>query len=192
VRDAEARWQTRGTIQRSLVARSKHGGFGGGGRKRGGDKKPPPFDLKHIRKARLKKRLRYHVTRVRHFLNILARGLQPRFGGRGGASEAVGERQFIRNSRGHVHIANNVGLARFYYNVLLRTAQNALDMPIVFAIRRDVRFREELDPDDDRGAFRVQHVIRPSDIIVLEATDIGFQRDDDEDYVPDQENENDL
>jgi hypothetical protein len=189
IRVAEERWRARAVLQPSLVARGGPSGprVGGGG---GGKKppRPPPFDLKHIKKARERKKLRFHVTRIRHFLSILAGGLDPMRGGRGGASEAVGEQQFIDNSRNVVHYSNNVGLARFYYRVLEESAQGPLDLPIVFAIRRDPRFRERRDRDDDRGALVVRHRIQPSDLIVLEAEDIGFQRDDDDDYTPPRDN----
>ncbi|MCC5632306.1 hypothetical protein LC613_32225 [Nostoc sphaeroides CHAB 2801] len=107
-------------------------------------------------------KLGLHVTPTRNVNSIRQTGLDPNRGGRGGASEAAGEAQFIKNSQGRIHYSDRPSTSAFYSGFMGGRNQTTL-----LGIKNQNRRSLETDPDDPRRAFRTSQLIPPSDITTL-------------------------
>ena len=123
----------------------------------------------------------YHATNYRHLPSIKTNGLDPNYGGKGGAGAQVGGAsgaRFNTRSANKVHGTSASSTANFYAlmkdeptlfvkaygnigDLNKRTnPENLGDFAIILRFRRDVA-RWQADPDDSRNAYRTGDKIHP-------------------------------
>ena len=135
------------------------------------------------------------VTRRATVPSILELGLLARFGGKGGAGDALARSDptskdtaefFNTTSQDYVHIGKGQDSERFYTGVFKRGAKTTDDLPhtVVMHLPEEVRATLEPDPHDTQGGrYRTpadisrQHIL-PRDLWIRPPGDIGA------DYAP--------
>lgn len=123
----------------------------------------------------------YHATNYKNLQSIKVNGLDPNFGGKGGAGDQVGGadgKHFNTRSGGKVHGTAASSTANFYavmrdeptlfvkaYRNIgsldeKQDPQNLGDFAVILRFRRDIGTWEK-DPDDPRNAWRTSDKIQP-------------------------------
>lgn len=130
----------------------------------------------------------YHATNYDNLRSIKQFGLDPNFGGRGGASDRVKDQRFKQRSAGKVHAATSTHTASFYGllhdepSLFVKAYGGGLfrqgvpkdpvrlgKMTVILRFSRNVVPAKsvEVDPDDPRHAYRIYSRISPFHIEAL-------------------------
>ncbi len=104
--------------------------------------------------------LGFHVTKGKNVESITTKeGLDPKYGGKGGASEKRSEMEYEERSRGKMHVSTNTYLSGNYANEMKD------ENPNVLGVR--MPRKKEKDPDDPRGSYTTSESIPPQNIANL-------------------------
>ncbi len=103
----------------------------------------------------------YHATLNKHLESILKNGLDPKAGGRGGAST----NRFKDEARSKIFLSNSMMIAKFYGDLL--ACKDSVS-PVILEIRLEDRQNDQLEIDSSElRSFIIREKISPSAIRII-------------------------